>query len=43
MKELERGVAIRIRLMAGLFVVAFLLIGLRAFDLQVMQEHFLGL
>ncbi|MBW2505356.1 MAG: transpeptidase family protein [Deltaproteobacteria bacterium] len=39
MKELEKGVSIRIRLMAGLFIVAFLLIGLRAFELQVMQEQ----
>ncbi len=39
MKNLEKGVSIRIRLIAGLFVVGFVLVSLRAFDLQVIQEQ----
>ena len=38
MKELEKGVRTRIRLIGGLFVLGFTLVALRAFDLQVLQK-----
>jgi cell division protein FtsI (penicillin-binding protein 3) len=38
MKELEKGVRMRIRLIGGLFVLGFALVALRAFDLQVLQK-----
>ena len=37
MKHLEKSVRIRIRLIGGLFLVGFLLVGFRAFDLQVLH------
>ena len=39
MATLERGVAIRIRLLGLAFIVAFTLVGWRAFSLQVLQER----
>lgn len=39
MKELERGVRIRIRLIGVVFALGFVLVAMRAFDLQVMQEE----
>ena len=38
MKELEKGVRIRIRLIGVVFVLGFALVTMRAFDLQVLQE-----
>jgi cell division protein FtsI (penicillin-binding protein 3) len=38
MKELEKGVRTRIRLIGGFFVLGFALVALRAFDLQVLQK-----
>ncbi len=37
MKELEKGVRIRIRLVGLLFLLGFVLVGIRAVDLQVLQ------
>jgi cell division protein FtsI (penicillin-binding protein 3) len=39
MKEPGRGVRIRIRLIGVLFALGFVLVAMRAFDLQVMQEQ----
>lgn len=39
MATLERGVTIRIRLLGLAFIVAFALVGWRAFSLQVLQER----
>jgi cell division protein FtsI (penicillin-binding protein 3) len=39
MATLERGVAIRIRLLGLAFIVGFVLVGWRAFSLQVLQER----
>jgi len=39
MKELEKGVRIRIRLIGVIFIIGFALVAMRAFDLQVMQEE----
>lgn len=38
MKELEKGVRIRIRLIGVIFTIGFVLVSMRAFDLQVLQE-----
>jgi cell division protein FtsI (penicillin-binding protein 3) len=38
MKELEKGVRIRIRLIGVIFIIGFALVTMRAFNLQVMQE-----
>lgn len=38
MKGLGSGVCLRIRLIAGLFILAFVLVVVRAFDLQVLHE-----
>ncbi len=38
MKELGKGIRLRIRLIGVLFTLGFVLVTLRAFDLQVMQE-----
>jgi cell division protein FtsI (penicillin-binding protein 3) len=38
MKELGKGVRLRIRLIGALFTLGFVLVTMRAFDLQVMQE-----
>jgi cell division protein FtsI (penicillin-binding protein 3) len=37
MKDLEKGVRVRIRLIGFLFLLAFVLVGVRAMDLQVLQ------
>ncbi|HER63647.1 MAG TPA: penicillin-binding protein 2, partial [Desulfobacteraceae bacterium] len=37
MKELEKGIRIRIRLVGLLFMLGFVLVGVRAMDLQVLQ------
>ncbi len=39
MKELDKGVRIRIRLIGVIFTIGFVLVAMRAFDLQVMQEQ----
>ncbi|MGK2905635.1 MAG: penicillin-binding protein [Desulfuromonadales bacterium] len=39
MKELEKGVRIRIRLIGAVFVLGFVLVAMRGFDLQVLQEE----
>ena len=39
MKELEKGVRIRIRLIGVIFTIGFALVTMRAFDLQVLQEE----
>jgi len=39
MKELEKGVRIRIRLIGVIFTIGFSLVTMRAFDLQVLQEE----
>ncbi len=39
MKPLEKGVRLRIRLIGVIFTLGFVLVTLRAFDLQVMQEQ----
>ena len=39
MKELEKGVRIRIRLIGVVFILGFALVAMRAFDLQVLQEQ----
>ncbi|TLM65813.1 MAG: PASTA domain-containing protein [Deltaproteobacteria bacterium] len=39
MANLERGVTLRIRLLALAFVVAFVLVGWRAFSLQILQKR----
>lgn len=39
MKELEKGVRLRIRLIGAVFILGFALVGMRAFDLQVLQEQ----
>jgi len=39
MKELEKGVRIRIRLIGVVFVLGFALVTMRAFDLQVLQAQ----
>ncbi|MDH3998361.1 MAG: transpeptidase family protein [Desulfuromonadales bacterium] len=39
MKNLEKGVCIRIRLIGAIFVLGFVLVGVRAFDLQVLQQQ----
>ena len=39
MKELEKGVRIRIRLIGAVFILGFALVAMRAFDLQVLQEQ----
>lgn len=39
MKELEKGVRIRIRLIGVFFALCFGLVAIRAFDLQVLQEQ----
>ncbi len=39
MKEMEKGVRIRIRLIGVLFTIGFVLVTMRAFDLQVLQEQ----
>jgi cell division protein FtsI (penicillin-binding protein 3) len=38
MKELGKGVRIRIQLIGAVFVLGFVLVAMRAFDLQVLQE-----
>ncbi len=38
MKELEKGVRLRIRLIGVIFTLGFALVSMRAFDLQVLQE-----
>jgi cell division protein FtsI (penicillin-binding protein 3) len=39
MKELEKGIRIRIRLIGAVFVLGFLLVAVRAFELQILQEQ----
>lgn len=39
MKELERGIRIRVRLIGVVFALGFVLVALRAYDLQVLQEQ----
>src|SRR5210317_1112738 len=39
MKELEKGVRFRIRLIGVAFTLCFALVAIRAFDLQVLQER----
>src|SRR5210317_755708 len=39
MKEMEKGVRIRIRLIGVIFALGFVLVTMRAFDLQVLQEQ----
>ena len=39
MKELEKGVRFRIRLIGVVFTLCFALVAMRAFDLQVLQEQ----
>jgi cell division protein FtsI (penicillin-binding protein 3) len=39
MKELEKGVRIRIRLIGAVFILGFALVAMRAFEIQVMQEQ----
>jgi cell division protein FtsI (penicillin-binding protein 3) len=39
MKEMENGVRIRIRLIGAVFALGFVLVAMRAFDLQVLQEQ----
>lgn len=39
MKELGKGVRVRIRLIGVIFVLGFALVAMRAFDLQVLQEQ----
>ena len=39
MKELEKGVRFRIRLIGVVFTLCFALVAIRAFDLQVLQEQ----
>ena len=39
MKGLEPGIRLRIRLIGAVFVLAFSLVAMRAFDLQVLQEQ----
>ncbi len=39
MKELEKGIRIRIRLIGVVFILGFALVAMRAFDLQVLQEE----
>ena len=38
MKQMEKGVCIRIRLIGVIFTLGFALVAMRAFDLQVLQE-----
>ncbi len=39
MKQLEKGVRVRIRLIGAVFALGFVLVGIRAFDLQVLQAQ----
>src|SRR5210317_2110419 len=39
MKELEKGVRFRIKLIGVVFTLCFALVAMRAFDLQVLQEQ----
>lgn len=39
MKDLEKGIRIRIRLIGAVFSLGFVLVAMRAFDLQVVQEQ----
>jgi len=39
MKELEKAIRIRIRLIGVVFILGFALVAMRAFDLQVLQEE----
>jgi len=39
MKELEKGVRLRIRVIGVIFTLGFALVAMRAFDLQVLQEQ----
>ena len=39
MKELEKGIRFRIRLIGVVFTLCFVLVAIRAFDLQVLQEQ----
>jgi cell division protein FtsI (penicillin-binding protein 3) len=39
MKEMEKGVRVRIRLIGVVFTLGFTLVAMRAFDLQVLQEE----
>ena len=38
MKELEKSIRMRIRLIGVVFILGFVLVAMRAFDLQVLQE-----